>query len=329
MSNEHSSEKDFLFNLKNQEEEKEDNEPFNFEYNEKELNIDIANISKELQYDLNILNDEEYKKLFDDYLEIKNSKLNTVYSNPIYFLKKIYYFYYKSTFLDCYFLKINTKNNKIEGKIFGDEKIFIPFKKENEFLKLKINKISNNMIQIPFKYEASNKNNSFLIEKKIKEINISKNKSYNKINSSFTKSSQSDSKMESPFNSTYKSQSLSLLSNNNSYLNQDSDYKFKIIKKENNDNFLGFLNSEKIGGEIYESIAIKNFEIICNIALDKIINVENFIHKDSHKINKFFQLENEKKIDNFQIDAYIRSLTGEELNIIFNKFFFSRRYEIR
>ena len=149
MSNEHSSEKDFLFNLKNQEEEKEDNEPFNFEYNEKELNIDIANISKELQYDLNILNDEEYKKLFDDYLEIKNSKLNTVYSNPIYFLKKIYYFYYKSTFLDCYFLKlkdnsknvkvkskdnfnefimkIDTKNNKIEGKIFVNEKIFIPF----------------------------------------------------------------------------------------------------------------------------------------------------------------------------------------------------------
>ena len=342
MSNEHSSEKDFLFNLKNQEEEKEDNEPFNFEYNENELNIDIANISKELQYDLNILNDEEYKKLFNDYLEIKNSKLNTVYSNPIYFLKKIYYFYYKSTFLDCYFLKlkdnsknvkvkskdnfnefimkIDTKNNKIEGKIFVNEKIFIPFKKENEFLKLKINKISNNMIQIPFKYEASNKNNSFFKEKKIKEINISKNKSYDKINSFLTKSSQSDSKKESPFNSTYKSQSLSLLSNNNSYSNKDSDYKFKIIKKENNDNFLGFLNSEKIGGENYESIAIKNFEIICNIALDKIINVENFIHKDSYKINKYFQLENEKKIDNFQIDAYIRSLTGEELKIIFNKY---------
>ena len=93
-----------------------------------------------------------------------------------------------------------------------------------------------------------------------------------------------------------------------------------MITKENNDKFLEYLNSEKLGGENYESIAIKIFELICNIAIEKIVYVSNVKHKNNKKINKFFKLESTKEIDDFQIDAYIPSLTGKELNLIFKKF---------
>ena len=98
--------------------------------------------------------------------------------------------------------------------------------------------------------------------------------------------------------------------------NEDLD----IIVKENNDDLLYIFHKEKIGGESYESIANKTFELICNISLNRNIKVENYNHKNSDKINSFFKLDKERKINEFQIDSYISNITGKKLFKIHEKF---------
>ena len=111
------------------------------------------------------------------------------------------------------------------------------------------------------------------------------------------------------------SKSLTLLS-----YNEKDNNNLKIIIKENNDNVLYMLNKEKIDGDNYESYANKTFELICNISLNRNIKVQNYNHKNPYKINSFFELHKEKKIDDFKIDSYIARISGKELTKIHQKF---------
>lgn len=45
-----------------------------------------------------------------------------------------------------------------------------------------------------------------------------------------------------------------------------------------------------------------------------------FNHKNKNTINKFFKLERIKVIDDFKIYTHIQSLTGKDLNLIFEKY---------
>ena len=73
----------------------------NFNFDENEILKDI----KYEEYD-QFLDVEEYSEIFKNYLDIKKTNINEVSSNPLYFLKKIIYFYNKETFFDCYLLKL-------------------------------------------------------------------------------------------------------------------------------------------------------------------------------------------------------------------------------
>lgn len=111
-----------------------------------------------------------------------------------------------------------------------------------------------------------------------------------------------------------------------SYDEKDCD-NLKIIVRENYDNLLNVFNGEKLEGETYESIANKTFELMCNISLNRNIEVKNYIVKKAKKMNIFFNLKNEKKIKDFQIDSYLSDFSGEELKkykINFRIFFFSK-----
>ena len=52
------------------------------------------------------MNLDECRELCEEYLDVKKASINEINSNPLYFLKKIIYFYNKETLLDCYFLKL-------------------------------------------------------------------------------------------------------------------------------------------------------------------------------------------------------------------------------
>jgi len=54
------------------------------------------------------VNEKEYQSFFKEYLDVKKSNINEVYANPLYFLKKIIYFYNNEIFLDSYFLFLKT-----------------------------------------------------------------------------------------------------------------------------------------------------------------------------------------------------------------------------
>ena len=59
---------------------------------------------------------------------------------------------------------------------------------------------------------------------------------------------------------------------------------------------------------------------MCNISINRNIEVKNYIIKKAKKINTFFNLNKENKIKEFQIDSYISKLTGKELKQIKEKF---------
>ena len=60
--------------------------------------------------------EKEYQTLLEESLDIKKSNINAVYSNPLYFIKKIIYFYNKETFFDSYFLTLKSPHmKKIKG----------------------------------------------------------------------------------------------------------------------------------------------------------------------------------------------------------------------
>ena len=75
----------------------------NLEIVEDEILLERENCN---EYD-EFLNYKEYREIFSEYLDVKKSNINEGYSNPLYFIKKIIYFYNKETFLDCYFLFIS------------------------------------------------------------------------------------------------------------------------------------------------------------------------------------------------------------------------------
>ena len=75
------------------------------------LEIDEGEVLKEIELNNRyeqFMNENEYQSLFEDYINVKKSNINEVYANPLYFIKKIIYFYNKETFLDPYFLYLKS-----------------------------------------------------------------------------------------------------------------------------------------------------------------------------------------------------------------------------
>ena len=153
-----------------------------------------------------------------------------------------------------------------------------------------------------------------------KESKTKQNQTQSKVNKSVgnIRSSYTDSNIEKF--SSKKDDSISMqdhtLLSENSFFYQENN----LITKENNDNLLHILNSPKFCGDNYEFMAIKNFELICNLTLKREICVSNLKHQNSNNINIFFGLKGEKAIKDFQIDAYIPCIFGKELDKIKNKF---------
>ena len=342
----------------------------NFELDEKEL----INVNEYYNKYEEFISDQECRELFEDYLDVKKTNINEIISNPLYFLKKIIYFYKKETLLDCYFLKLRLppKNNptKIEKELSfkvninkDNDKAFLSFDLQKKSINALIEpdkkavsflfNIQNDNINIPIKsYDENNKEIILTHDKRTKskkqnlkkikfpERNISgSNNNNNSSQDDVNKLNQSQSdknsilyniskKNFSNYDRISSSSSISFQKENNNddltskteTLISYNENEFNIIVKENNDNLLYIFNREKIGGETFEFTTCKIFELICNISLNRNIKVKNYGHKNPDKINNFFNLEGQNKINTFQIDLYIPILSGKELNQIYQKF---------
>ena len=320
--------------------------------------------------------EKEYQTLLEESLDIKKSNINAVYSNPLYFIKKIIYFYNKETFFDSYFLTLKSPHmKKIKGLV--QEKKSISFKAkfhkselkaslnfdlktkmfngtikpDNKEISFTFNTDKNNNILIPIKDYDENKNEIMIIPKIIKNdskqtnnnqtfsinnSNIESNNN-NKINEIKNEINPIHNPSDNIIQKEENNQNINSL-NDSSVNNKDNvsnefsrnetlmsydekdDENLEIVVKENNDNLLKVFHREKLEGDTYESIANKTFELMCNISLDRNIDVKNFINKKPKKINLFFNLKGDKKIKDFQIDSYISKITGKELNKIKEKF---------
>ena len=363
------------------------------------LEIDEGEVLKEIELNNRyeqFMNENEYQSLFEDYINVKKSNIKEVYANPLYFIKKIIYFYNKETFLEPYFLYLKSTPNQTKEK----KEKYISFEARNikdnkeaclslDLTKKKFNvmikpdnktftvffNVENNNINIPisnfdkgknevtinssskklkFKGAVKIKNlNSVEQGKKKKENSFNNNSSgdkniHNESNTNSSQLSNNSSKKvkENSFNNNSsgdknihnESNTNSSQLNNSSSKKGDKSSEFtskentlisydgknndnlNIIIKENNDNLLLEFNKEKIGGEKFESIANKTFELMCNISLNRDIKVKTFTHKNPDKINSFFNLNDENQINVFQIDTYIPKISGKEIKKIYERF---------
>ena len=315
--------------------------------------------------------EKEYQTLLEEYIDIKRSNINSVSSNPLYFIKKIVYFYNKETFFDSFLLKLknppnskkmqtnkDTKSisfkakfnnedkkallnldleNKIcNGKIKPDNKdISIPFDVGvNNNIIFHINKYDENKIEINLvpkliqkgskkyikKSNYDNNNNKTIQSNNITDNNMEfppKKNLLDSLNQNEANNSNSNTSISKKDN--YSSEILSKDETLISYDEKESE-NFKILIKENNDNLLNDFHREKLEGTTYESIANKTFELLCNLAINRNIDVKNYPTKKAKKINIFFNLNKENKVKDFQIDSYISKLTGKEFKKIKEKF---------
>lgn len=178
----------------------------NFEIEEEEVLKEIEYSDKYEQF----ISEKEFQNIFEDYLNLKKSQINEVYTNPLYFIKKIIYFYNKETFLDYYFLylksppiRINEKKEKeiyisFEANNIKDDKeaslsldltnktFNVTIKPDNRIFTIFFN-AENNNIHIPIKYFDKSKNeltiNSY--SKKLKKVipnNMNNSGKYNQDN---------------------------------------------------------------------------------------------------------------------------------------------------
>ena len=293
--------------------------------------------------------EKEYQTLLEEYIDIKRSNINAVSSNPLYFIKKIVYFYNKETFFDSFLLKLknppnskkmqsnkDTKSISFKAKFNNeDKKALLNLDLENKICNGKI-KPDNKDISIPFDVGVNN-NIIFHINKydenKI-EINLVpkliqkgskkyiKKSNYDNNNKTIQSNNITDNNMEFPpkknpldslnqneannSNSNisiskkdnYSSEILSKDETLISYDEKESE-NFKILIKENNDNLLNDFHREKLEGTTYESIANKTFELLCNLAINRNIDVKNYPTKKAKKINIFFNLNKENKVKDF------------------------------
>ena len=311
------------FNLQSQ--NQNDGLPNDFDFSFEENEIEDDNID--------FLNNKELVESFGEFLKVKISNFNLLNLNPIYFFKKIYNFYNQSS-LDCFFLKLQKKvKEKKISKIIqlkrenfaGDQnstKVNLDIDFEKNLFKVKNNYsteeisipliIKKETFEIPVLGYDKNKLDISLLQPKSKV-----NKSVGNNSSSYTDSGGNaiGSGKNDDSDDSASIQNNTLLSEN-SFFYKDNN----LITKENNDNLLHILNREKLGGYNYESMAIKNFELICNLSINREIWVSNLKLQNSNNINKFFNLKGEIAINDFQIDAYIPCILGKELEKIRNKF---------
>ena len=84
----------------------------NFEIEEDKILKEIELNNRYEQF----INEGEYQSLFEDYINVKKSNINEVFTNSLYFIEKIIYFYNKETFLDPYFLYLKSYPNPIKEK---------------------------------------------------------------------------------------------------------------------------------------------------------------------------------------------------------------------
>ena len=228
-------------------------------------------------------------------------------------------------------LNLNLDTKIIDATINPDNKnVTLSFDIKDTFINIPINNydnINNEIIIVPTLKEKETtelisvpkgKENTMDKTKPLKKANLSKDEAQNngEINytSSHSKSYYSDSQNEnSNYDSTLRNEQLL------SYDEKDFA-NFQILVRENNENLLNEFHREKIEGTTFESIANKTFELMCNISLNRNIEVKNYINKSAKRINDFFSLRGENKIKPFQIDSHISKLTGKELKKIKEKF---------
>ena len=329
------------------------------------LEIDEGEVLKEIELNNRyeqFMNENEYQSLFEDYINVKKSNIKEVYANPLYFIKKIIYFYNKETFLEPYFLYLKSTPNQTKEK----KEKYISFEARNikdnkeaclslDLTKKKFNvmikpdnktftvffNVENNNINIPISnfdkgknevtINSSSKKLKFKGAVKIKNLN-SVEQGKKKKENSFNNNSSGDKNIhnESNTNSSQLNNSSSkkgdksseFTSKENTLISYDgkNNDNLNIIIKENNDNLLLEFNKEKIGGEKFESIANKTFELMCNISLNRDIKVTTLNDKNPDKINSFFNLNDENQINVFQIDTYIPKISGKEIKKIYERF---------
>ena len=114
-----------------------------FHFDEKEI-LKLYDIHDEWD---NFFSEKEYQTLLEEYLVIKKTNIKAVFSNPLYFIKKIIYFYNKENFVDSFLLKLKSPpvNKKIQ-KINTAKSISFKTKLDNEIKKTFVNMDSNNKI---------------------------------------------------------------------------------------------------------------------------------------------------------------------------------------
>ena len=88
----------------------------NFEFDDKEI-LEIHDKCTECD---EFFSEKEYQILLEEYLNVKNSNINVIYSNPLYFIKKIIYFYNKETFFKPFMLILKSPKDTSKNK--ADEK---------------------------------------------------------------------------------------------------------------------------------------------------------------------------------------------------------------
>ena len=336
----------------------------NLEFDDNEI-LEVHGLSDKWD---GFLSEKEYQLLIEEYLNVKKSNINMVYSNPLYFIKKIIYFFNKETFFNPFMIilksppdtsnkspeqKVQTisfranisedngkasinldiKNKILDGTINpGNKNVSFSFDIKDKTINIPINNYdkANNEIKIipklkeKEKKELPQKENKVPSRKKkdkpksgtnnnLSNNNSQNNNEINNKNSNSIKNSFDTSKENNYNNSSLANETLL------SY--EDKDFEnFNILVRENNENLLNEFHREKIEGTTFESIANKTFELMCNISLNRNIEVKNYIDKSPKRINDFFNLQGENKIKHFQIDSHISKLRGKELKKIKDKF---------
>ena len=329
----------------------------NLEFNEAEI-LAVHDLSDKWE---GFFSEREYQLLIEEYINVKNSNINMTFSNPLYFIKKIIYFFNRETFFNPFMIILKSppisSNKSPDNKMqtislsvdINEEKSIASFNLDikNKKLNATINPdnksisfcfhIENKSINIPINnYDKANneiKITPILKEKVKKEFSKKENKVSEKNKTNKSKSnnnSQNNSEIKDP-NSNSILNSFDIPKENNyvdstianeTLISYEEKYleNFDILVRENNENLLNEFYREKLEGTTYESIANKTFELMCNISLNRNIEVKNYIDKSPKRINDFFNLQGENKIKHFQIDSHISKLTGKELTKIKDKF---------
>ena len=302
-----------------------------FHFDEKEI-LKVYDIHDEWD---NFFSEKEYQTLLEEYLDIKKTNINAVFSNPLYFIKKIIYFYNKETFVDSFLLKLKSPpvNKKIQ-KINTAKSISFKTKLDNESKKTFVNMNSNNKIfsgtikpnnkPSSISFNLDNKNNIIIpinnYDENKKEIQLSlkfieKNpKKFNNKRNFDKIDIENNNKDEFSLG-----QNLNEHKNQNKGSNSNSIYSSSLIKKNNYFSELLSIDNAFIS---YDKKENENFKILIRENNDNLLNIfqrEKLEGTTYESIaNKTFELICNNSINrNIEVKNYIIK-KAKKINTFFN-----------